>query len=482
MDVLGGAGSYAALGARLFSPAPHASKSVGWIVDQGSDFPPAMTDLINSWSTSCLFRHDDNRLTTRAWNGYVGGGGSSSKVDASGGGNDIVSTGEGSGGGGGGQSPVVGDPGLRAFRYTTPKKRLTPDDLPVPTPIPSPSNSVPSTPGHHLPHHPLSSLPHSRHAANPPPLLSAKSFHLICSPARCREVVTDLIAARRAAGISPSRPPVIVWEPVPDRCSPDELLACTNALPLVDVCSPNHAELAAFMGDEDGGVDPRTGEVRADAVERACEQLLASMPLQSYALVVRAAERGVFVTRNGGRKRKAAAESKKPTAAAATAKKKPKKEYARGGIRPDTDMFALLAGLVQDEDGAVAREEIEVDPGLERWFPAYHTAAPTAEAPAKEAKAADAETKPASAAAAAAVAEPKVVDPTGAGNAFLGALSIALARGRSIEESALWGSVAASFAVEQVGVPVLDVDAQGNETWNGARVEERLAQFVARVG
>ena len=29
--------------------------------------------------------------------------------------------------------------------------------------------------------------------------------------------------------------------------------------------------------------------------------------------------------------------------------------------------MALFAGLAQDEDGAIAREEIEVDPGLERW-------------------------------------------------------------------------------------------------------------------
>ncbi|UZP34577.1 hypothetical protein NXS19_002393 [Fusarium pseudograminearum] len=37
-DILGGAGTYSALGARLLSPPPK-STSVGWIVDQGSDFP-----------------------------------------------------------------------------------------------------------------------------------------------------------------------------------------------------------------------------------------------------------------------------------------------------------------------------------------------------------------------------------------------------------------------------------------------------------
>ncbi|EMT66393.1 Protein MAK32 [Fusarium odoratissimum] len=70
-DILGGAGTYSALGARLFSPPPK-SASVGWIVDQGSDFPPSLSTLIDSWSTSALFRHDGLRLTTRGWNGYEG--------------------------------------------------------------------------------------------------------------------------------------------------------------------------------------------------------------------------------------------------------------------------------------------------------------------------------------------------------------------------------------------------------------------------
>jgi hypothetical protein len=112
-DILGGAGSYSALGARLFSPPP-VSKTVGWIVDQGSDFPPAIASEIASWQTSALSRHDPSRLTTRAWNGYT---------EAS---------------------------EHRAFRYTTPKLRLTATDL-------------------------------------TPPLLQAKAIHLICSPQRCQE-------------------------------------------------------------------------------------------------------------------------------------------------------------------------------------------------------------------------------------------------------------------------------------------------------
>ncbi|KAK1755960.1 Ribokinase-like protein [Echria macrotheca] len=375
-DIVGGAGTYSALGARLFSPPP-LSRSVGWIVDQGSDFPPAITDQLSAWSTSLHFRLDPSRLTTRGWNGY--------------------------------NTPT--DPSLRSFRYTTPKKRLTTEDL------------------------------------TGTPLLHARAIHLICSPTRCRELITTILedrkedAYRRDPDGSSYTRPIFIWEPVPDRCTPDELLACTNVLPLVDICSPNHAELAGFMGTD--GLDPETGEISTEQVERSCEQLLASMPLQSYTLVVRAGEKGCYVARNGGRKR----------VAPAGGKKKKKKEYAaHGGLQHDTDMEALFAGLMQDDEGHVAREEIEVDPGVEKWFPPFHRE----------------ETE-------------KVVDPTGGGNTFLGGLAVALARGKNIEEACAWGTVAASFAIEQVGVPTLGKDGEGNEVWNGVSVEERLKEYQLRL-
>lgn len=68
-DILGGAGSYSALGARIFS-SPPTSKSVGWIVDCGSDFPLDLRETIASWNTGVVFRETPERLTTRGWNGY----------------------------------------------------------------------------------------------------------------------------------------------------------------------------------------------------------------------------------------------------------------------------------------------------------------------------------------------------------------------------------------------------------------------------
>ncbi|RMD42486.1 hypothetical protein DV735_g2661, partial [Chaetothyriales sp. CBS 134920] len=66
-NILGGAGAYAALGARLAAIKPG---SVSWIVDRGSDFPDELAAIIDSWQTSVLYRTNLNRLTTRAWNGY----------------------------------------------------------------------------------------------------------------------------------------------------------------------------------------------------------------------------------------------------------------------------------------------------------------------------------------------------------------------------------------------------------------------------
>jgi hypothetical protein len=67
--IIGGAGSYAVVGARMIAGHEH-SQSVGWIVDAGSDFPLEIRNIICSWNTHCVMRECTDRLTTRAWNGY----------------------------------------------------------------------------------------------------------------------------------------------------------------------------------------------------------------------------------------------------------------------------------------------------------------------------------------------------------------------------------------------------------------------------
>ncbi|KAL9021296.1 MAG: hypothetical protein Q9185_001501 [Variospora sp. 1 TL-2023] len=77
---------------------------------------------------------------------------------------------------------------------------------------------------------------------------------------------------------------------------------------------------------------------------------------------------------------------------------------------------------------------------------------------------------------------PKVVDPTGAGNAFLGGYAIALQETPDFVKAARYGTVAASFALEQIGLPVLSIDpCSGEEVWNGCDAFRRLKDYESRL-
>ncbi|KAF2870745.1 Ribokinase-like protein [Massariosphaeria phaeospora] len=318
-NILGGAGSYSALGARVFAPPPR-SRAVGWVVDCGSDFPHELRETIAQWDTGVLIRETPHRLTTRGWNGY-------------------------------------GANEHRAFRYTTPKLRLD-------------HNALANT-----------------------QLLWSKSFHLICAPLRCIDLVDNILALRRQSpdvGSNTRDRPLFIWEPVPDLCTTEELTNCLSALKCVDVVSPNHAELGGFFGTNTNSTD----HVDYRSIEELCSQWL------------------------------------------------------QHGIGPDgSGGIVVRAG----KDGCFLASQ-----ALRKWLPAYHQLAE------------------------------KVVDPTGGGNGFLGGLAMGLVRDgasaglANLEEAAIWGSVSASFAIEQVGMPVLSHTARG-ETWNAVRVEDRLSDFKQRL-
>lgn len=127
---------------------------------------------------------------------------------------------------------------------------------------------------------------------------------------------------------------------------------------------------------------------------------------------------------------------------------------------PDTvDFEALFAGkdwstkFDNDDNQKEDEEGVVHIAGVEKWIPAYHGGDMGS--------------------------QEKVIDPTGGGNTFLGAVAVAMAREENIEEAALWGSVAASFAIEQVGMPVFEGEGE-NERWNGERVLERLRSLRDR--
>ena len=238
-----------------------------------------------------------------------------------------------------------------AFRYTTPKLRLAHEDL------------------------------------KDTDLLWAKSFHLICSPVRCIELVKNIMELRVVASPTTQRP-LFIWEPVPDLCTPEEFDNCLEALKHVDVVSPNNGELGGFFGQS------------TDAGEHVNYRLVESLSDKWL---------GSGIGRNGN-----------------------------GGI-------VVRSG----KDGCLVARR-----GCRAWMPAYHQNSE------------------------------QVVDPTGGGNGFLGGLAVGLVRCggvEALEEAAAWGSVSASFAIEQVGMPVLAQSAQG-ETWNGVSVEERLSEFKEKLG
>ena len=74
-----------------------------------------------------------------------------------------------------------------------------------------------------------------------------------------------------------------------------------------------------------------------------------------------------------------------------------------------------------------------------------------------------------------------MVDPTGGGNCFLGGYMAGWLTTRDIDQAVQYGHVAASFALEQIGLPRQESTADGTEMWNGQYARERLEQYKARL-
>ncbi|KAK9239718.1 Ribokinase-like protein [Lipomyces kononenkoae] len=307
-DVIGGAGTYAAYAARYFLPYP-LSKRVGWVVDAGSDFPPAIRKELFSLQTTMIFREDHTRLTTRGWNGY-------------------------------------GENEFREFRYMTPKKRIVIEDI-IGT-----------------------------------KLVESRTFHVICAPERAQDLINGIVEQRNS--IKKYLPlPVIVWEPVPDLCTPEYLDACFSALPMVTILTPNAAEAAAFFGLPE--------PFEKEAIEAIGLRFLPFMR-EDAAIVIRAGAQGCFV----------------------------------------------------------------LSKSRKMWLEAYHAPFPD-----------------------------RVIDPTGAGNSFVGGMctGYVLSNGDIIEAS-IYGNVAAGLSIEQVGIAKLTLASENGqpELWNGSEVTARMKEYKARIG
>ncbi|KAI1339854.1 pfkB family kinase [Xylariaceae sp. FL0016] len=214
-------------------------------------------------------------------------------------------------------------------------------------------------------------------SALPARFLASTAFHILSSPENLAAQTDSLLDLR--AGL-PTRP-LIVWEPLPGKCTPEQFDSHVAACGSVDVFSPNHLEALALCGQNTARFDKST-------IEACAARILAQ--LQSSAtklIVIRAGEHGCFVSGN------------------------------------ETKF----------------------------WLPPFFTSGA------------------------------KIIDATGGGNTFLGAFTMAYGLYRDIRRASIEATVAASFAIEQIGLPTRTTTPDSAELWNGASFPERLRQYQERI-
>lgn len=75
-----------------------------------------------------------------------------------------------------------------------------------------------------------------------------------------------------------------------------------------------------------------------------------------------------------------------------------------------------------------------------------------------------------------------IVDATGAGNTFLGALAFAMsARGEDVLKASALASVAASFSLQQIGLPSLCTEMESRDLWNEDTFTRRCEIYRDRL-
>ncbi|TBU48442.1 Ribokinase-like protein [Dichomitus squalens] len=206
---IGGGGTYAVIGARMWLP----PSKVGMIVDRGHDFPGHIQEAFDAYGPDMwLYRDDPTRGTTRALNAYRGE--------------------------------------HRGFEYLTPRVRITPRDL---------SNTK---------------------------LAQPDIIHFICSPSRAAAIISDI---EQEEGWSPTT----VYEPIPDRCVPEELPALQKVLPAVSILSPNAEEALSMLS--------MPKEPTKELVEEACSRFLdmGVGPHGQGSVIIRSGAMGACVASRG---------------------------------------------------------------------------------------------------------------------------------------------------------------------------------------
>lgn len=137
------------------------------------------------------------------------------------------------------------------FKYLTPRRRLDPSDLP----------------------------PHMR---------AATHLHFVCSPVRSLEIHAQL-------SHYPDWHPRLVYEPIPDRCVPEELPSLRKILPHLTVFSPNHEEAHAFYGT----TADEANRLGREGIEQVARRLQQEGDESPEFVVIRSGALGAFALKKG---------------------------------------------------------------------------------------------------------------------------------------------------------------------------------------
>ncbi|KAJ5919547.1 hypothetical protein N7454_009382 [Penicillium verhagenii] len=216
---------------------------------------------------------------------------------------------------------------------------------------------------------------------------TAKAYHYLATAQDIKTRVSTLLAMRRGAGIL--NRPLLIWEPSPLACNPENLNEWLEAAENVDVLSPNHLELMKLFSQGSG-----------IAFSRSKIEGLVSTLLDS-------------------------------------------------GVGPDgAGVVIVRAG----EHGCLVQSR-ELSP---QWLPPFYGSSGIAQENASP-----------------------VIDPTGAGNAFLGGYAVGYIQTGEAIKAACYGNISASFMLEQIGMPEKS-EKGGIEVWNGVSVQARLREYMCR--
>ncbi|KAI0334711.1 Ribokinase-like protein [Cubamyces sp. BRFM 1775] len=117
-------------------------------------------------------------------------------------------------------------------------------------------------------------------------LARPRIIHFICSPSRALAIMSEVKQ-------DPDWRPTTVYEPIPDRCVPEELPALTEVLPDISVLSPNADEALSLLSMP----LPPTKELVEDACRRFLD--IGVGPNGTGAVVIRSGAMGACVAQRG---------------------------------------------------------------------------------------------------------------------------------------------------------------------------------------